>query len=182
MLMGCIHATENNTMKTFNHATYLLSLDRLTTAERVARTVVGVALLSTAYIVSGPMGWGALLPLLAIYPILTGVMGQEPLRFIFTRGSVAYRTAQLAIGGALVGSAFVSSAFAAVPTEVFTLLPLMGVYYVLAGILGQAPLAFMAEPVEYDAVSGTGARASATVVTPATPEMSTSARARVKAA
>jgi hypothetical protein len=127
------------------------STDRLTPTERVARVAIGIGLLSSVAVADGPLGWAAILPLLAIYPVLTGVMGIEPARTFFERDSVAYRAAQLTVGGTLVGSVFVTSQFAAVPMEVLAIVPLIGVYYVLAGILGRAPLASVDESMRDDA-------------------------------
>lgn len=128
-------------MTTTRRITTDSSPERLTTLERVARTAIGGALISSVFIAQGPLDWAIVLPLLAVYPLLTGLMGMEPMRVFLERGSAAYRIAQFSIGGALVGSVFAVGHFSAVPMEEFMILPLMGVYYVLAGILGQASLA-----------------------------------------
>jgi hypothetical protein len=138
-------------MKTTRTFAAITSSERLTVIERAARVAVGVGLLSTAAFAQGPLGWVAILPLLAVYPMLTGVIGYEPLRAFLERDSVAYRTAQLTAGAAMVGSVFVTSQFAAVPMELFAIVPLIGVYYVLAGILGRAPLASVDESMRDDA-------------------------------
>jgi hypothetical protein len=52
---------------------------------------------------------------------------------------------QYTVGGALVGSLFVMSRFSAVPVAEFMVLPLVGIYYMLAGIMGQPPLAAVSE-------------------------------------
>jgi len=132
-------------MKTTQYNTTQPSPETLTTFERVVRTAIGIALMSSVFFAQGPMDWAVVLPLLAVYPLLTGVMGKEPMRMFLERGSVAYRTVQLTVGGVLVSSIFAASHFTAVPMEEFMLLPLMGIYYVLAGILGQAPLASIAD-------------------------------------
>lgn len=125
------------------------STERLTLTERIARVAVGAGLLSTMVAADGALGWAAVLPLLAVYPVLTGVMGYEPLRAFLPRDSIAYRTAQLTAGGAMVGSIFVTSQFAL--PDAFAIVPLIGVYYVLAGILGRAPLATVDESLRYEA-------------------------------
>lgn len=119
--------------------------ETLSSFERAARIVMGVTLMTGVFVAEGTLNWAVALPLVAIYPLLTGVMGQEPLRALFDRGSIAYRSAQFAIGGALVGSIFAIGHFSAVPIGEFMILPLVGIYYVLAGIMGQAPLASFEE-------------------------------------
>lgn len=119
--------------------------DALTSIERAARIVLGAALMGSVLFAEGPLDWAVALPLLAIYPLLTGVMGREPLRVLLTHGSVAYRASQFAVGGALVGSVFAAGHFTAVPLGEFMILPLVGIYYVLAGIMGRSPLAMVEE-------------------------------------
>jgi hypothetical protein len=126
-------STRYNTMQT--------EPERLTSFERAARIVVGAALMSSVFFATGPLDWAVALPLLAVYPLLTGVMGIEPLRALLARGTMIYRAAQFAVGGALVGSIFAAGHFSAVPLGEFMILPLVGIYYVLAGIMGRAPIA-----------------------------------------
>lgn len=132
-------------MKTTRYSTTQPSPEKLTTLERTARTLIGIALISSVFVAQGPLDWAVVLPLLATYPLLTGVMGMEPMRVFLERGSVTYRTVQLTVGGALVGSVFAASHFAAVPMAELMILPLMGIYYLLAGLLGQSPLASVDE-------------------------------------
>lgn len=119
--------------------------DTLTSFERAARIVIGAVLMSSVFFAEGPLDWAAVMPLLAIYPLLTGVMGREPLRELLTQGSISYRASQFAIGAALVGSVFAAGHFTAVPLGEFMMLPLVGIYYVLAGIMGRSPLALFEE-------------------------------------
>lgn len=48
-------------------------------ADRAARIAAGFALIIFVLTQSGPVGFSALLPLIAIYPILTGSIGWDPL-------------------------------------------------------------------------------------------------------
>ena len=149
-------------MKTTQYSTTQPSPEQLSTLERVARTALGIALMSSVFFAPGAMDWAIVLPLLAVYPLMTGVMGMEPMRVFLERGSVAYRTAQFTVGGALVGSIFAISHFSAVPMEEFMLLPLMGIYYVLAGIMGQSPLASTDAAMHSEAaIPATGKRITA---------------------
>lgn len=132
-------------MKTTRYSTTQPSPEQLTPLERMARTTIGIALMSSVFVAQGLLDWAVVLPLLAVYPLLTGVMGMEPMRVFLKHDSIAYRTVQLSVGGALVGSVFAASHFTAVPMAEFMILPLMGIYYVLAGLLGQSPLASVDE-------------------------------------
>ncbi len=137
-------------MKRTQYSTPQPAQEALTSMERAARIVIGIALMSSVFVAEGALNWAVVLPLVAVYPLLTGVMGQEPLRNFFDHGSIAYRGAQFAIGGALVGSVFAIGQFSAVPLGEFMILPLVGIYYVLAGIIGRAPLATFEEAMHED--------------------------------
>ena len=128
-------------MKTSIYSKTQPSPEKLTALERIARTAIGIALLSSVFVAQGPLDWAIVLPLLGIYPLFTGMTGDEPMRVFLERGSIGYRTAQFTVGGALVGSVFGIGHFSAVPVEEIMILPLLGIYYVLAGIMGQSPLA-----------------------------------------
>lgn len=170
-------------MNSNNRSTFQPSPARLAILERAARIAVGIALISAVVVAPSPLGWAAVLPLIAIYPILSGILGQEPLRFFFAHGSVGYRAAQFAIGGVLVGSVFVNTSSFGVPAEILTLLPLAGIYYVLAGIMGRAPLASMDESATYDPLGYFGDNAVAAVTTASPRGTSTNpAAARAHAA
>jgi hypothetical protein len=128
-------------MKTTTYSKHQPFPEYLTTVERIVRTTIGVVLIGSVFVAKGPLDWAVVMPLLGIYPLLTGVMGIEPMRVFLERGSMTYRTVQYTVGGALVGSLFVMSHFSSVPVAEFMILPLVGIYYMLAGIMGQAPLA-----------------------------------------
>ena len=133
--------------------------EALTSAERIARTTIGVALISSAFVAKNPIDWAIVMPLLGIYPLLTGLMGIEPMRVFLERGSLAYRAVQYTVGGALVGSLFVLNHFSSVPIAEFMVLPLVGIYYMLAGIMGQAPIAAVTEAMQWEAKTPTAIKA-----------------------
>ena len=64
-----------------NTTTYL----NITLADRAARVAAGFALIIFVLTQSGPVGLSALLPLIAIYPILTGFIGWDPLYTVRTK-------------------------------------------------------------------------------------------------
>lgn len=47
--------------------------------ERLMRVVLGVGLIFDVLHGTGPLGWAALIPLVCIYPILTGFLGHDPI-------------------------------------------------------------------------------------------------------
>ena len=51
----------------------------LSTASRIRRIVVGSVFIGIAMNAAGPLGYLTLLPLFAIYPILTGLLGEDPI-------------------------------------------------------------------------------------------------------
>lgn len=51
--------------------------------DRGARIALGtVAIIATMLMVSGPLGWFAVIPLAAVYPILTGVIAFDPFYYV----------------------------------------------------------------------------------------------------
>ena len=55
----------------------------LSTTSRVFRVVAGSVLIGITMSASGQLGFLALLPLLSIYPIATGIVGEDPLDVLF---------------------------------------------------------------------------------------------------
>lgn len=51
----------------------------ITVAERGARITVGFGLIAVVAMQTGALGLSALLPLVAVYPIMTGFLGGDPL-------------------------------------------------------------------------------------------------------
>ena len=54
------------------------SVENITYSDRVVRIVAGLGLIFSVSLQSGPLGMTAILPLIAIYPIMTGVVGWDP--------------------------------------------------------------------------------------------------------
>ncbi|WP_455203783.1 YgaP family membrane protein [Kaarinaea lacus] len=50
----------------------------MTTVESIARVVLGVSLIYSVTLQSGTLGLLAIVPLIAIYPSLTGILGWDP--------------------------------------------------------------------------------------------------------
>ncbi|WP_455365745.1 YgaP family membrane protein [Kaarinaea lacus] len=63
-----------------------VSVQNITNSDRVVRIVAGLGLALSVSLQSGPLGMAAILPLIAIYPIMTGVVGWDPVvQYIATR-------------------------------------------------------------------------------------------------
>jgi hypothetical protein len=54
--------------------------ENLHAGERILRLLAGLGLCSSVLVMSGPLGWFVLLPLLGIYPALTAFTGYDPVR------------------------------------------------------------------------------------------------------
>lgn len=113
----------------------------LSWTERNARIAAGAALIGATMATNGStLGWIALLPLLAVYPIMTGIAGFDPVRMLL-RDAFAYRALATTAAAALVGTPFIlETAHGAT-----MLFPLAGVYAVLGAVLGRSPLAALVE-------------------------------------
>ena len=74
------------------------NIENITNSDRVVRIAAGLAMVFSVTLQSGPIGVAAILPLMAIYPIMTGVVGWDPVvKFFATRKQ---HSATLLNGGA----------------------------------------------------------------------------------
>lgn len=111
--------------------------------ERAVRIIAGAALIGSVFVVGEyPLGWLALLPLLGIYPLYSGLTGAASLHSVLADQLAAYRLAYFTASAALIGSVFVISA---APLGDFAALPLIGAYVALCALLGRSPLAAMVD-------------------------------------
>ena len=62
------------------------TVKNITYSDRAVRIVAGFGMIYSVILQSGPIGAAAILPLAAIYPIMTGFIGWDPIvEFITTR-------------------------------------------------------------------------------------------------
>ncbi len=121
--------------RTYNNAK---NLDR---SQRLSRFIMAFALLGiTVTVSSGALGWMSVLPLAAIYPLVTAFIGWDPVYDMFDLGdsesghlSTVSRSELAITGTALVGSVFVLPEYA----PVCTLLALSGVFPMISAIIGE---------------------------------------------
>jgi hypothetical protein len=71
--------------------------DNLSATERVARVLLSLVLITVTITTEGSLGIFAIVPLLAIYPGLTGLVGHDPLTALLKRAVRYYAGAQIAV-------------------------------------------------------------------------------------
>ncbi|WP_455199459.1 hypothetical protein [Kaarinaea lacus] len=114
----------------------------LSTTSRVFRIVAGTILIGITMSATSQLGYLALLPLLAIYPIVTGIVGEDPLDVLFAswkggfegvRFSPSSRVALLGLGGVAIGAMMLSPESVGIRAT----LALASVYPIMAGLFGE---------------------------------------------
>lgn len=120
----------------------VIKQSELSTTSRVIRLVVGSIFIGTVMSSSGQLGYLTLLPLLAIYPILTGIIGEDPLDTLFNKWqggfegecySPSNRIALVGLGGLAISVMMLSPE--SVGLRAF--LALVSVYPIMAGLFGE---------------------------------------------
>ena len=114
----------------------------LSIASRLFRLVVGGLFIGTVMSSSGQLGYLTVLPLLAIYPIMTAIIGEDPLDTLFAdwKGgfesdcfSPSSRIALVGLGALAVGAVMLSPE----NVGIRAFLALVSVYPILAGLFGE---------------------------------------------
>lgn len=113
---------------------------------RAARLVIGAAFIAEVMTTSQmPLGLLAVLPLLAIYPIFTGLTGWDPLKEVCQSERFAHNMLHLpklarmvigAVGVAMLGSVYMVSG----APGWLIVLPLLAVYPVFVAVMGEEPI------------------------------------------
>lgn len=120
-------------------ATKILTTNEPSFLERAARISVGAVLIGSVFIAGDyPLGWLALLPLLGIYPLYSGLTGATSLHRLSANNPAVYRLALSGASATLIGSVFL---IGTTPLGGFALLPLIGSYIALCALFGCSPLA-----------------------------------------
>ena len=114
----------------------------LTTSARVYRIAIGSLFIGIVMNTAGPLGYLAVLPLLAIYPILTGLFGEDPLDSLLDNWQGGFegkrfrpssRVALLVLSGTAIGVLMVSPEIVGIRAA----LALVAVYSIMAGLFGE---------------------------------------------
>jgi hypothetical protein len=115
---------------------------QLNVTNRITRSVIGAGLIGITMAASGPLGYLALLPLIAIYPLTTAMLGEDPVDGLVTRWLGGYgdhcfrpstRLALLAVGAGAIGVVMGSTQGLAS----LGIIALLSVYPIMAGLFGE---------------------------------------------
>ena len=115
---------------------------QLNIVNRITRILVGTGLIGFTMAASGPLGYLTLLPLLAVYPLMTGLVGEDPIDGVVTHWLGGYkdhcfrpssRVALIAVGVGAIGIVMGN------PQSVASLgwIGLVSVYPIMAGLFGE---------------------------------------------
>lgn len=115
---------------------------QLNSINRTVRILIGAVFIGVVMATSGSLGYLTLLPLLAVYPLITGLVGEDPIDGLVTNWRGGYqdhcfrpssRVALLAVGVGAIG--FVMGN----PQSAASLgwIALAGVYPIMAGLFGE---------------------------------------------
>lgn len=122
--------------------------------ERIARALVAISMLFYPMLMSeSQMEWIALLPLVAIYPMFTAVVGWDPVLFIIETGEQAGRSSQVRMAArivlASVGALMIVATLTVPVGRVgwYSLSALIGTLPVFIAILGENPLQALQDSV-----------------------------------
>jgi len=111
--------------------------EKLSPISRITRIVFGVALVAIAMSHSGVLGALAVLPLLAIYPILSGIIGYGLVEQLFMQGHSerpVHITRAIHVSKVVLGVVMIGAVMSGVTSQ--TWLALLGIYPILSGGFG----------------------------------------------
>lgn len=115
---------------------------QLNTGNRIVRIMIGAGFIGLTMATSGSLGYLTLLPLLAVYPLLTGLVGEDPIDGLVTYWLGGYgdhcfrpssRVALLAVGMGAIGIVMGGPQSLASMTWI----GLISVYPIMAGLFGE---------------------------------------------
>jgi hypothetical protein len=123
----------------------------ITTLSRMMRAATAIVMLGyPMFVETNPLGIIALLPLIAIYPMFTAVVGWDPLRFIMETSQAQGRIRQLRfvgrfvlllVGATMLGVTLTKSGL----VGLYALLALAAIVPIFIAILGEDPLEALLE-------------------------------------
>lgn len=124
-------------------------VENLDKNSRAVRLAIGAGLI--AFVMTtpqAPLGWYAVLPLLAVFPVFTAIVGWDPLKAFFQHSAVSRRALNFSrpvrwalgtLGVVLIGSVYVAS-YLDVSLGAWMVLPIVAIYPVFAAIAGMDPV------------------------------------------
>lgn len=122
----------------------------LTTCQRQSRAVAAIIMLVYPMITAAsPLGLVALLPLIAIYPMFTAIVGWDPIRYVLANANeeqgvsqTVARTGLVIVGTGLIGATMVTSVY---PLGGLAVLALLGILPIFVAIFGENPVSALFE-------------------------------------
>lgn len=114
----------------------------LSTASRVRRILTGSVMIGIVMSATGPLGYLTLLPLLAVYPLLTGMIGEDPLNGLLANWEGGFegqcftpftRVTLLLLGGVAIAALMVSPESVGIRAW----LAIAALYPIMAGLFGE---------------------------------------------
>ena len=115
---------------------------QLNSINRTVRILIGMGFIGAVMATSGSLGYLTLLPLLAVYPLITGLVGEDPIDGLVTNWLGGYqdhcfrpssRVALLAVGVGAIGVVMANPQSLAS----FGWIALASVYPIMAGLFGE---------------------------------------------
>ena len=128
----------------------------ITFAARIARAITAIAMLVYPMLAPGsPIDFVALLPLIAIYPMYTAVVGWDPVAFVvalakaqgkYKQVQIASRVFLFSLGAVMIGATLML-ATSAEWLEVYSLMALAAILPICAAIMAENPLLALYESI-----------------------------------
>lgn len=120
----------------------VIKQSELSTAARVRRIITGSVFIGIVMSATGHLGYLTLLPLLAVYPLLTGMIGEDPIDGLLANWEGGFegecfrpssRVALLVLGGTAIGAMMISPE----NVGIRALLAVAAIYPIMAGLFGE---------------------------------------------
>lgn len=114
----------------------------LSTASRIRRIIIGSVFIGIVMSATGPLGYLPLLPLLAVYPLLTGMIGEDPIDGLLANWEGGFegecfrpssRVALLVLGAGAIGALMLSPE----NVGIRAMLAIAAIYPIMAGLFGE---------------------------------------------
>jgi len=124
-------------------------VENLDKQSRAVRALIGAGLIVFVMTTpEAPLGWYAILPLLAVYPIFSAITGWDPVKAFFRHSSISRKALNFSrtlrvisgvLGASLIGSVYVAS-YLDISLGLWAILPILGIYPMFAAIAGMDPI------------------------------------------
>jgi hypothetical protein len=125
----------------------------LTSSQRVARAAAALVMLIYPMVtVTSPLGFIVLLPLIAIYPMFTAIVGWDPVGYVFASIEesdwISKTVARVGLGIVGTGLILATMLVSVNPLGGFAILALLGIAPIFLAIFGENPIKVLFESRE----------------------------------